>query len=187
MVLSEQLGRDIGIQANDIGGYNLSVDGQLAMQLEAGNGENSLAYWARTRIDTKFAEAEAARAATYNEEAMKNQFVIEQEAAKAGFRAENIILQGEVDMAKQQVITSFAIELDRGQKINTLELEQYKQDMVAAGLLSPDANLQVEKMDTGTIVIVDLNTGKRVMQYVPSAVVDETGNMVGTAYKELVE
>jgi hypothetical protein len=110
MVLSEELGRNIGLQPNDLGGYDVYVDGMLALQKDAGGGENSVSYWARSIIDDNFATAEATRAATYGELAFKNQLELEQIAAQGDVNAQ-LALQKEV-LARESARIAGLTELD---------------------------------------------------------------------------
>jgi hypothetical protein len=189
MVLSEQLGRNIGIQANDIGGYNLYVDGQLALQLEAGNGENSLAYWARTRIDSTFAEAEAARAAAFNEEAMKSGFTQANDAARieAQANADETKAQRDAqrDENKQVLLADLAIVQNYRTEENKVKIKRLEQMLIADGSLLPDADVSVDRAD-GIMTIYD-KVNDTLVQFILQDVTDETGNVVGQKFVRLKE
>lgn len=92
MVLSEQFGREIGIQPNQNGSWDLYADGMLAMQMS----KPELSTWARTQIDSTFAASEAARAATYAEEQMKSdiqqnrEIAVQRDRAQLDMRSEAI-------------------------------------------------------------------------------------------------
>jgi hypothetical protein len=189
MVLSEQLGRNIGIQANDIGGYDLSVDGQLAMQLEAGNGENSLAYWARTRIDTAFAEAEAARAAAFNEKLTDSQFTqandrarILEEAAAAETKAQR---DAQRDEDKQVLLADLAIVQNYRTEENKVKIDQLRQRLIADRSLLPDSEIEV-RVEGSTMVIYD-KVNDKLIQFILEDVADETGNVVGQKFVRVKE
>jgi hypothetical protein len=189
MVLSEQLGRNIGIQANDIGGYDLFVDGQLAMQLEAGNGENSLAYWARTRIDSKFAEAEAARAAAFNEKLTESTFtqandrarILEQAAADEN----KALLTAQLDEDKQVLLAELAVVQDYGTKENEVKIDLLRQSLIADGSLLPDSEIEV-RVEGSTMTIYD-KVNDTLVQFILQDVADETGNVVGQKFVRVKE
>jgi hypothetical protein len=131
MVLSEQLGRNIGIQPNAEGGYDIYVDGQLAMKKDAGGGENSVGYWARSLLDTNFAQAEAARADEYNK----------------------LRYEAEIDVAKQTAI-------DANKAANDEWLKRVDADIAAEkalldAQLNPNAiELQVDE-NTSEVLVYD--------------------------------
>lgn len=131
MVLSEQLGRNIGIQPNSAGGYDVYVDGQLALQKDAGGGENSLSYWARSLLDTNFAQAEAARADEYNK----------------------LRTEAEIDVAKQ-------VAIDANKAANDEWLKRVDADIaVESALLDARLNpaaieLQVDE-NTSEVIVYD--------------------------------
>jgi hypothetical protein len=131
MVLSEQLGRNIGIQPNAEGGYDIYVDGQLAMKKDAGGGENSVGYWARSLLDTNFAQAEAARADEYNK----------------------LRYEAEIDVAKQTAI-------DANKAANDEWLKRVDADIAAEkalldARLNPNAiELQVDE-NTSEVLVYD--------------------------------
>ena len=185
MVLSEQLGRNIGLQPNDIGGYDVFVDGQRAMQLEAGNGENSLAYWARSLIDSKFAEAEAARAAAYNEKLIDSQFTQANDRARiaAQLAADEgkALLTAQLNERTQVLLADLAVAQDYGTKENELKIKQLQQQLEDNGSLRPDADVSVERAD-GIMTIYDKNTRELLMQFILDDVIDETGNVVGQKF-----
>lgn len=100
MVLSEQFGREIGIQPNQNGSWDLYADGMLAMQMS----KPELSTWARSQIDSAFAAAEAARAATYAEEQMKSDIQQNREIAvqsnKAQLDMQSERLKASIEMQK---------------------------------------------------------------------------------------
>jgi hypothetical protein len=165
MVLSEQLGRNIGLQPNDLGGYDVYVDGMLAMQMDAGNGENSISYWARSVLDDNFAAAEASRAATYGELAFKSQLEREQIMAQGDVNAQ-LALQKEV-LERESARIAGLTELD---------MMAIKRDL---GLTNDD-KLQFEKDETSGFILVFRN-GEFEAQYGPAE--DTSGNVVGFEQK----
>lgn len=102
MVLSEQFGREIGIQPNQNGSWDLYADGMLAMQMS----KPELSTWARSQIDSAFAASEAARAATYAEEQMKSdiqqnrEIAVQRDKARLDMRSEAI----KADAAMQKAL-----------------------------------------------------------------------------------
>lgn len=100
MVLSEQFGREIGLQPNQTGGWDVYADGMLAMQMS----KPELSSWARMQIDDTFAAAEAQRAATYAEEQMKSDIQQNREIAVAGARGQidqmSEVLKADLSMQK---------------------------------------------------------------------------------------
>jgi hypothetical protein len=165
MVLSEELGRNIGLQPNDLGGYDVYVDGMLAMQMDAGNGENSISYWARSVLDDNFAAAEASRAATYGELAFKSQLEREQIMAQGDVNAQ-LALQKEV-LERESARIAGLTELD---------MMAIKRDL---GLTNDD-KLQFEKDETSGFILVFRN-GEFEAQYGPAE--DTSGNVVGFEQK----
>lgn len=161
MVLSEELGRNIGLQPNDLGGYDVYVDGMLAMQMDAGNGENSVSYWARSVLDDNFAAAEASRAATYGELAFKSQLEREQIMAQGGVNAQ---------LAQQKAVLER--ESARIVGLTEVDIEQIKRDR---GLTNED-KLEFLKDETSGFILVFRN-GEREATYGP--VEDDSGNVIG--------
>jgi hypothetical protein len=162
MVLSEQLGRDIGLQPNAQGGYDVYVDGMLALQKDAGGGENSISYWARSIIDDNFATAEATRAATYGELAFKNQLELEQIAAQGDVNAQ-LALQKEI-LARESARIAGLTELD---------MMAIKRDL---GLTNDDT-VEFQKDETSGMVLVFRN-GELEAQYGPSESMGPSGETV---------
>lgn len=162
MVLSEQLGRNIGLQPNAQGGYDVYVDGMLALQKDAGSGENSVSYWARSIIDDNFATAEATRAATYGELAFKNQLELEQIAAQGDVNAQ-LALQKEV-LARESARIAGLTELD---------MMAIKRDL---GLTNDDT-VEFQKDETSGMILVFRN-GDLEAQYGPSESMGPSGETV---------
>jgi hypothetical protein len=165
MVLSEQFGRDIGLQPNAQGGYDIYVDGMLALQKDAGNGENSVSYWARTVLDSAFAEAEASRAAEYGKLAYES-----------GLQREEIMAQGDVNAQLAQQKAALERESARIAGLTELDMMAIKRDL---GLTNDD-KLQFEKDETSGFILVFRN-GEFEAQYGPAE--DTSGNVVGFEQK----
>jgi hypothetical protein len=165
MVLSEELGRDIGLQPNAQGGYDVYVDGMLALQKDAGNGENSISYWARSIIDDNFATAEATRAATYGELAFKSQLEREQIMAQGDVNAQ-LALQKEV-LERESARIAGLTELD---------MMAIKRDL---GLTNDD-KIEFVKDEASGFILVFRNDEREAM-YGP--VEDDSGNVVGFEQK----
>ena len=161
MVLSEELGRDIGLQPNDQGGYDVYVDGMLAAQKDAGSGENSVSYWARSILDDNFATAEAERAAKYNEKTFES-----------GLKREEIVAQGQVNAELAQQKAYLERESARIVGLTEVDVEQIKRDR---GLTNDD-KLQFEKDETSGFILVFRN-GEPEATYGPA--MDAAGNIVG--------
>ena len=162
MVLSEQLGRDIGLQPNAQGGYDVYVDGMLAMQMDTGSGENSVSYWARSILDDNFATAEAARAETYNELAYKSQLQRDEIAAQGDVNAQ-LALQKEI-LERESARIAGLTELD---------MMAIKRDL---GLTNDD-KIEFQKDETSGTVMVFRN-GELEAQYGPVESVDSLGNTI---------
>jgi len=165
MVLSEELGRNIGLQPNDLGGYDVYVDGMLAMQMDAGNGENSISYWARSVLDDNFAAAEASRAATYGELAFKSQLEREEAMVQGDVNAQ-LALQKEV-LARESARIAGLTELD---------MMAIKRDL---GLTNDD-KIEFVKDEASGFILVFRNDEREAM-YGP--VEDDSGNVVGFEQK----
>lgn len=168
MVLSEELGRDIGLQPNAQGGYDVYVDGMLAAQKDAGSGENSVSYWARSILDDNFATAEATRAAEYNAKTFES-----------GLRREEIVAQGQVNAELAQQKAALERESARIVGLTEVDIEQIKRDR---GLTNDD-KLQFEKDETSGTVLVFRN-GEFEAAYGPTEEVDSLGNTI-TRYEQL--
>ena len=139
MVLSEELGRDIGLQPNAQGGYDVYVDGMLAAQKDAGSGENSVSYWARSILDDNFATAEAARAEEYGKLDYQSQL-------KRG----EIAAQGQVNAELAQQKAALERESARIVGLTEVDIEQIKRDR---GLTNDD-KLEFEPgADAGTVLV----------------------------------
>ena len=162
MVLSEELGRDIGLQPNAQGGYDVYVDGMLALQKDAGGGENSVSYWARSILDDNFATAEAERAAKYNEKTFES-----------GLKREEIATQGQVNAELAQQKEVLARESARIAGLTELDLMAIKRDL---GLTNDDT-VQFQKDETSGMVLVFRN-GELEAQYGPSESMGPSGETV---------
>jgi hypothetical protein len=165
MVLSEELGRDIGLQPNAQGGYDIYVDGMLALQKDAGGGENSISYWARSIIDDNFATAEATRAAEYGKLAYESQL-----------NREETMVQGQVNAELAQQKAALERESARIAGLTELDMMAIKRDL---GLTNDD-KLQFEKDETSGFILVFRN-GEFEAQYGPAE--DTSGNVVGFEQK----
>lgn len=162
MVLSEELGRDIGLQPNDQGGYDVYVDGMLALQKDAGGGENSISYWARSILDDTFGAAEAARAEEYN---MKS--------FESGLKREETIVQGQVNVELARQKEAFARESARIAGLTELDLMAIKRDL---GLTNDDT-VQFQK-DEGSGMVLVFRNGELEAQYGPSESMGPSGETV---------
>ena len=162
MVLSEELGRDIGLQPNAQGGYDVYVDGMLALQKDAGGGENSISYWARSILDDTFGAAEAARAEEYN---MKR--------FESGLKREETLVQGEVNIELARQKEAFARESARIAGLTELDLMAIKRDL---GLTNDDT-VQFQK-DEGSGMVLVFRNGELEAQYGPSESMGPSGETV---------
>jgi len=134
----------------------------LALQKDAGGGENSVSYWARSIIDDNFATAEATRAAAYGELAFKNQLELEQIAAQGDVNAQ-LALQKEV-LARESARIAGLTELD---------LMAIKRDL---GLTNDDT-VEFQKDETSGMILVFRN-GDLEAQYGPSESMGPSGETV---------
>lgn len=162
MVLSEELGRDIGLQPNAQGGYDVYVDGMLAAQKDAGSGENSVSYWARSILDDNFATAEATRAAEYNAKTFES-----------GLRREEIVAQGQVNAELAQQKAALERESARIAGVSELNIAAIKRDL---GLTNDDS-VEFQKDETSGTILVFRN-GELEAQYGPVEDVDSMGNTI---------
>ena len=162
MVLSEELGRNIGLQPNAQGGYDVYVDGMLALQKDAGSGENSVSYWARSILDDNFATAEAERAAKYNEKSFDSTL-----------KREEIVVQGEVNAQLAQTKAMLERESARIAGVSELNIAAIKRDL---GLTNDDS-VEFQKDETSGTILVFRN-GELEAQYGPVEDVDSMGNTI---------
>jgi hypothetical protein len=162
MVLSEELGRDIGLQPNAQGGYDVYVDGMLAAQKDAGSGENSVSYWARSILDDNFATAEAARAEEYGKLDYQSQL-----------KREEAVVQGQVNAELAQQKEVLARESARIAGLTELDLMAIKRDL---GLTNDDT-VEFQKDETSGMILVFRNGGLEA-QYGPSESMGPSGETV---------
>jgi hypothetical protein len=120
MVLSEQFGREIGLQPNQTGGWDIYADGMLAMQMS----KPELSNWARTQIDDTFAAAESERAAAYAEEQVKSDIQQGREIAVA--REQSALGLG-ADIARTELAMQKAL-FDAQVNPNAVELRDASDD-----------------------------------------------------------
>lgn len=104
MILGQQFGRDIGIQPNQMGTFDVYVDGMLWQQMP----RDTLSMWARGQLDSEFAAAEAARAATYAEEQMRSDIQEEREGRLEILRSQ--LSEAEAIAAEQRDVDAALLE-----------------------------------------------------------------------------
>jgi hypothetical protein len=133
----------------------------LALQKDAGGGENSVSYWARSIIDDNFATAEATRAATYGELAFKNQLELEQIAAQGDVNAQLALQKAVLERESARIVG-----------LTEVDVAGIKRDR---GLTNED-KLEFLKDETSGFILVFRN-GEPEATYGP--VEDDSGNVIG--------